>query len=255
MKRIILAVVAIVLLPVLIIGGNMVLTFSALAPPPDGTKDISAGVTLVNDGFAVFYLLTGSDGAALVDCGDDAAGKVILGELKRKSLTPDDVKAIFLTHGHPDHIASCHLFPKAEVYAFAGDVPLAAGQAHSKGLVPRLFDTPVEKQIKVTKTLADGETVTFGDRQVTAFAMPGHTVGSASYLTGGVLMMGDNAGIGKDGVLRPAMSLFSDDQDENRRSLRTLAAKLEARRGEVTLMAYGHSGTSDGLRALADFTR
>jgi glyoxylase-like metal-dependent hydrolase (beta-lactamase superfamily II) len=86
------------------------------------------------------------------------------------------------------------------------------------------------------------------------FAVPGHTAGSASYLTGGVLLMGDNATIGKDGKLLPAMWFFSDDQDQNKKSLAALAKKLEPRKDEIKLIAYGHSNTSDGLQALSSFS-
>ena len=132
-------------------------------------------------------------------------------------------------------------------------MPLAAGQARAKGPLTRFLNTPPEKQIKVTKTLTDGETITVGDLQVTAFAVPGHTTGSASYLSGGVLMMGDSANIGKDGALRPSIWFFSDGQDENRKSLHALATKLEPRKDEVRLMAFGHSNTSEGLKALLSF--
>ena len=42
---------------------------------------------------------------ALVDSGIDDSGSAVLAELSKRSLTPDSVAAIFLTHGHHDHIA------------------------------------------------------------------------------------------------------------------------------------------------------
>jgi glyoxylase-like metal-dependent hydrolase (beta-lactamase superfamily II) len=229
------------------------MTMHGLEPVPADGRDVAGGARLVNDGWAAFYLLPFTGGAALVDCGDDAKGAAVLAELKKRSLTPDDVKAIFLTHGHPDHIASCHLFTKAEVYGFGADQGIAAGTERSAGPIPRLVATPKEKLVTITKTLTDGETTTLGDRQVIAFAVPGHTRGSAAYLSNGLLMLGDSAQHDHDGSLRAAMWLFTDDPKQNRRSLQALATKLSQRGDKVDMTAYGHSGPSEGMRALAAF--
>jgi glyoxylase-like metal-dependent hydrolase (beta-lactamase superfamily II) len=246
-------VLAVVLVPLLSVIGSVMYSFNQLAPLPEPASDVAGGARLINDGFAGFYLLPATGGVALVDCGNDENGKVLLDELKKKSLKPEDVTHVFLTHGHPDHTAACHLFPKAEVYAFAGDVDLAAGKARSKGPLPSKFDTPPEKQIKVTKTLIDGETIAVGDRQVSAFAMPGHTAGSASYLSNGLLLMGDNASYDKTGNMRGAWWWFSDDTVVNGKSLVALTAKLKERGDKVEQTVYAHSGPSDGMKALEAF--
>ena len=249
-KKLLLALAAVVLVPVLSLGLGLFLTMRGLAPmPPDG-KDLVGDARAVSDGFTVSYLLPYTGGVVLVDCGNDATGKAILAELKKRSLGPDDVKAIFLTHGHADHTAACHLFGKAEVYAFPGDVALAAGDARSRGPLPRWVGMPPEKKIMVTKTLTDGEVVTLGDREIVAFAVPGHTAGSASYFSKGLLMMGDNAQAETGGALRPAMWLFTDDADENRKSLHELAAKIKQRGDKVEVIGCAHSGPLDGAKAL-----
>src|SRR6185295_17919081 len=107
-KKVIFIVLAVILLPVISIAVGLGLTFRGLTPVPEAGADLPGGARLVNDGWAAFVLLPAPGASALIDCGDDPTGKVILEELKKKSLGPDDVKAIFLTHGHPDHIASCH---------------------------------------------------------------------------------------------------------------------------------------------------
>jgi len=253
MKKVLIVLAVVVLLPVLSLAAALFFTMNGLEPVPESGKALAGGAVLVNDGFAAIYLLPANGGLALVDCGDDAKGEVILAELKKRSLTADDVTAVFLTHGHPDHIAACHLFKKAEVYAFPGDVGIAAGTERSKGPLPRFFETPEEKRVKVTKTLTDGETVAVGDRQVVALAVPGHTPGSASYVSGGVLIMGDNAQVESGGALRPAMFLFSDDQGQNKKSLHELAGKLKQKGLQVEMTAYGHSGPSPGMQALDGF--
>ncbi|HEY2365059.1 MAG TPA: MBL fold metallo-hydrolase [Polyangiaceae bacterium] len=248
-KKLIIGVAIIVLVPLLSLGFGLFMTMRGLAPMPDG-KDLPGDARLVSDGFTLTYVLPFTGGVALVDCGNDEKGAAILAELKKRSLGPDDVKAIFLTHGHADHTAACHLFSKAEVYAFPADVPLAAGNAKSRGPLPRWVGMPPEKKIKVTKTLTDGEIVTLGDRDVVAFAVPGHTQGSASYFSKGVLMMGDNAQAETTGKLRPAMWLFTDDADQNKKSLHELAAKIKQRGDKVEIIACAHSGPLTGSSAL-----
>jgi hydroxyacylglutathione hydrolase len=184
-----------------------------------------------------------------VDCGNDPNGAAILKELQRRNLTADSVQAIFLTHGHPDHIAACHLFPKAKVYGFEGDVKQAAGEVRFKGPLPSKFDIPKEKLIKVTDLLKDGEPVQVDGLTVTPYLVPGHTAGSAAFLADGVVYLGDNAALKKDGVV-PAPWVFSDDVEENKRSLKGLYEKLKAA-GTVKTLAFAHSGPADGLDALA----
>lgn len=248
-KKLLIGIAVIVLLPIVSLGFGLFMTMHGLAPmPPD--EDLAGGARLVNDGFTVSYLLPYTGGAALVDCGNDEKGAAILDELKKRSLGPDDVKAIFLTHGHADHTAACHLFGKADVYAFPADVELAAGNAKSKGPLPRWVGMPPEKKIKVTKTLTDGEVVTLGDREVVAFAVPGHTQGSASYFSKGLLMMGDNTQAETSGKLRPAMWLFTDDTDQNKKSLHELAGKIKQRGDKVEVIGCAHSGPLNGATAL-----
>ncbi len=93
-------------------------------------------VRIVKDGYVDLGVIDLGDGkVALVDAGNDPEGKAILAELSRRKLGPEAVEAVLLTHGHPDHIAGCHLFPKASIYALAGDVALAEGREGSKGPV------------------------------------------------------------------------------------------------------------------------
>ena len=153
-----LGVVALVLLPVVLI---MVSTFGGLKPLE--MKELPGGARQVVDGFVSFDVLPVSEReVALIDCGDDAQGKALLAELQRRGLGPEAVKAIFLTHGHSDHIAACHLFAGAEVMAFAADAAVAEGKGRAKGPLPSMLDTPENKRVKVTRTLSDGETVTLG---------------------------------------------------------------------------------------------
>src|SRR5688572_16697474 len=95
-----------------------------------GRRPVNDGETLnrvrvVADGFSAIGVITIDDRqVALVDAGQDASGEAILAELSRRTLGPEAVSAIFITHGHQDHIGAVGLFPKAQVMALEAEVPL-----------------------------------------------------------------------------------------------------------------------------------
>jgi glyoxylase-like metal-dependent hydrolase (beta-lactamase superfamily II) len=101
--------------------------------------------------------------------------------------------------------------------------------------------------------LDDGEKVSVGALDVTAFAVPGHTPGSGAYLVQGVLFLGDAAEIdSKQRIVGPNW-LFSNDTKQSAASLRHLAEELKPRAGEVKLLATAHTGNLAGLQPVLDF--
>lgn len=253
MKRVLIVIGALIGVIVLALGGLAFSIFGGNKELVDGTE-LPGGAKVVKDGYVGIYVLpAGEKQVALIDAGNDAEGKAVLAELQRRGLGPEAVKAIFLTHGHPDHVAACHLFASAEVMSMPGDVGLAGGTERGKGFVPSKFDMPAEKRCKVTHPLSDGETVTVGSLNVKAYATPGHTGGSVSYLANEVLYLGDNAGIASDGHMEAAPGIFTDDPAQNRASLVALGQKLKAEGASVKKLAPAHTGQADGLDALLAF--
>jgi hydroxyacylglutathione hydrolase len=235
MKRVLKWVAVALLLVVLALAWGFYLAFGRNRPIVDG-QVLAPGVETVRDGFVSAFVLDVAPGVvALVDCGNDGAGKALLAALARRGLGPSAVAAVFLTHGHPDHTAGCHLFPGAQVYALEPEVALIGGAA------------------KVTRPLKDGDGTNVGGLHVETFATPGHTPGSAVYFADGVLFFGDSASGGKDGSLLPAVRLFSKDPAQNVSSLKALAARLRPRAEEVKVLAFAHSGPLQGLAPLEAF--
>jgi hydroxyacylglutathione hydrolase len=196
-------------------------------------QQVGPGLETVKDGFVSSFLVGGK--MALIDAGNDGEGKAILAALGRHGLPASSVAAIFLTHGHPDHIAACKAFPGAAVYALEAEVGLIGDKA------------------KVTHALQDGEAVDVGDLHVETFAVPGHTRGSAVFLARGVLFFGDSAGASKEGVMTRAVRLFSKDPEENVASLVALAARLQPRADEIKTLAFAHTGPLAGFEPLRAF--
>ena len=235
MKRVLMWGGLVVLLIVIALGSVWYSAFGHNSPIVDG-QTLASGVETVKDGFvSVFLLDVGPGKVALVDAGFDKSGKAILGALARRGLSPSSVVAIFLTHGHGDHTAGCKLFPGAQVYAMEKEIPVVGDAA------------------TVSHALKDGDIVDIGDLRVEAFAVPGHTPGSAAYLARGVLFFGDSAGASKSGKVMKAVSLFSKNSGENVASLKALARRLEPRAAGVHMLAFAHTGPLTGFQPLADF--
>ena|GEM_PF-104945 len=225
-------------------------TFSGGLAVEDGQR--VGLVEAVRDGMvSAFIVDIDPTHVALVDAGNDREAKAILRALARRDLTADAVKAIFLTHGDGDHTAGVLDFPQAQVMALEPDVGLAEGR-EKRGIF-KLFGAPRPNGIKVARVLHDGETVDLGGVLMRAFAIPGHTKGSAAYLTRSILFMGDSAESTSEKKLAPGHRLFTENPPLNRASLRALAQRLEPLAGEVSAIAPAHSGLlTDGLKPLRD---
>lgn len=212
--------------------------FLGLAPCVDGTE-VAPGVTQVSDGpVNSFIVQLGEGRVALVDCGADRQAERIIRRLHAQGFSADQVTAIFLTHGHRDHLGGCHQFPRAVVYALEAEQPLIEGRVVARGPLPRFRSAASDLEVHVDRAMQSGDSVQVGVL-AQVFGVPGHTAGSAAWLLRGVLFMGDSATLERSGSLRPAAWVFSDDQRENRTSLEALPAKLPAR---VEALAFGHSG-------------
>jgi hydroxyacylglutathione hydrolase len=225
-------------------------TFSGMGRIENG-RALPGGATVVKDGYVAAYLLEiDQDSVALVDAGNDAEGKAILAELRRRGLGPEAVEIILLTHGHPDHTASCHLFPNATVYADGDELPLLTGRVGSSGPLTQLFGAMPSTCTSV-RPVKDGDEVPIGTRLARVFAVPGHTSGSAAWLVDGVLYLGDAADASSSGSMLSAKWLFTDNPARARRSLISLADRVDDL--DVRVLAFSHSGVLVGSRALAEY--
>ena len=252
MKRVAIVVGSVILLLVIGVGALVAVTFLGRKPIADGS-DIN-GVRIVADGIVTIGVVpAGGKRVALIDAGNDKDGAAIKAELSRRGIGPDDVAAVFLTHGHQDHIAAVPMFPQAQVIALAREVGLVEGREGAHGPVTRLLPVS-DTGIRVTHPARDGETVMAGTAVVRVFAVPGHTAGSAAYLVDNVLFVGDSADADSAGRLQGAPWIFSDSQPENRASLASLASRIRAAGANVAAIVPAHSGAlTDGFTQLDAF--
>jgi N-acyl homoserine lactone hydrolase len=133
-----------------------------------------------------------SDALAAIPGGKKVAGngfvlkrvKTLSRQLEQLGVKPADIKAIGISHTHPDHIGNVEEFPHVMLYVQKAeyDWPNADGTPRFKPGHP------------VTKL--DGDHDVFGDGSVVIISTPGHTPGHQSLLvrlpqTGAVVLSGD----------------------------------------------------------------
>ncbi|UPK32194.1 N-acyl homoserine lactonase family protein [Bradyrhizobium sp. 186] len=110
--------------------------------------------------------------------------KTLQAQLEQLGVKPDDVKAMGVSHTHPDHTGNVELFPQAVLYVQKAeyDWPGANNEPRFKP------SHPVE--------LLSGDKDVFGDGSMILLSTPGHTPGHQSLLvklpkTGAVVLSGD----------------------------------------------------------------
>jgi len=250
MKRILKVVGALALVLVLGVVGIFVAVFAGGRPLVEGPLPGAPGVTTVKDGFVGVFVVDVGDGrVVLVDAGNDETGKALKAELERRKVAPEQVAAVFITHGHADHTGAISQFPKAEVIAVQEEVSVLAGQTPFRSPMGKVAPHS-PRTVRVTRPARDGEVVEIGPLKAEVFHVPGHTPGSAAYLIHGVLFVGDSADSTREGALKGAKWVFSDSQEQNREALKALAKRLAPRAGDVKVIAPSHTGPLAGLEAL-----
>lgn len=254
MKRVLMGVGLVVVLLVLVVAAVMVPVFSGLKPMLDG-QQLPGGARRVNDGYTSAYLLPlGNNEVALVDCGNDVEAKALKAALAKEGLGFAAVKAIFVTHAHPDHTGGCKQFPNATIYVGEGDKGLAEATEAGKGLIPSLAGPQKHLALTGLKTVKEGDVVQVGPRSVRVFITPGHTAGSAAFLVDGALYVGDSLAIEDAGdKVRPAPWPFSDDTAQNVAELKRLGRLLAPEAADIKAIVPAHSGEAVGFQPLLDF--
>jgi ribonuclease BN (tRNA processing enzyme) len=91
-------------------------------------KRVIEGVHVVPMGMANAFLIEGDDDWTLIDAGYPGKGAAVFGAIRGLGRSPDQVKHLIFTHGHPDHIGSAAAFVRetgARTYMHPLDIPMA----------------------------------------------------------------------------------------------------------------------------------
>jgi len=141
--------------------------------------------------------------------------KTLASELAELGVKPSDIKAMAVSHTHPDHIGNVEEFPQVMLY-----VQKAEYEWPGEGGAPRFNPNhPVTK--------LEGDHDVFGDGSVVIIATPGHTPGHQSLLvrlpkTGAVVLSGDAVHF-KDNWDNRRVPAFNFSKDQTLASMQRIA--------------------------------
>jgi len=198
-------------------------------------------------------LLENDDGWTLVDTGVEGQADRIRDALKALGSGPEDLKRIFLTHHHGDHIGGLEGLtewaPEAELGATEYEALVISGQlppVPPRNPIFRLMasGTADMPRFPVGKILREGDVVS-GFRII---ATPGHSLGHVSLLRDddGLLFTADAFGCLPRKVRVGVRKSLCADPSMARRS----AQKLLGERFATAIMAHGPVLRSDASKSL-----
>ena len=203
---------------------------------PSGVRPVIKGVHLVPMGFVNAFLIEADDGLTLIDAGFPHKEAVVFGAIRALGRSPDQLKHLIFTHGHPDHIGSAAAIVRetgAKTYMHPLDIPIAESGGPFRPMQPapgllgqmlcRLFFRPNERMepIAIDERLTDGQLLPIaGGFEV--IHTSGHCAGHVVLLwrPGRMLFAGD-VGTKLMGLGDP---VGFEDLDEGRASQRKLAS-------------------------------
>ncbi|MFN8570561.1 MAG: MBL fold metallo-hydrolase [Gemmatimonadaceae bacterium] len=224
-----------------------------LAPQPPK----AAATTTTGPWASMIFVARTDSGVLAIDLGWTGAEDGLRRVLTQIGATPSDVRWVFLTHAHRDHIGAWSVLRQATFILGRDEVPFFTGTAAYRGFVPRIGDRlfsyrrPKEGELKIVPVSAD-TVFALGQDSVRAFPIPGHTAGSTAYLFRETLFAGDAANWRMTSGFRGARSEFSDDVERSRASMASLLNRLDSAgiAWRVLCTAHGKCGLADSTTRL-----
>jgi N-acyl homoserine lactone hydrolase len=151
--------------------------------------------------------------------------KTLAAQLQELGVKPSDLKAMAISHTHPDHIGNVELFPQVMLF-----VQKAEYEWPGEGGAPRFNPNhPVTK--------LEGDHDVFGDGSVVIISTPGHTPGHQALLvrlpqTGALVLSGDAVHF-KDNWDNRRVPVMNVDKDQTVASMQHIADILAKERGQL----------------------
>lgn len=185
---------------------------------------------------ANIYLVETGSGVILVDTGFASSAQSVLQTLDRLGYTPREVRLIFLTHVHIDHVGGAAKLRRetgAPIAMHRADVAKARAGYHNmpggRGAAGKLFEQAFNglhlkmsyEPFEPDLLLDEGDKLCDFGLDARVLATPGHTLGCLSLaLPDGIMLIGD-AMINQ---LRVGMPMYGEDNVLAYNSLRTINA-------------------------------
>jgi glyoxylase-like metal-dependent hydrolase (beta-lactamase superfamily II) len=200
-----------------------------------GVKRVINGVDVVPMGMVNAFLIEGDDGLTLIDAGFPGKEAAVFGAIRGLGRSPDQLKHLIFTHGHPDHIGSAAAIVRetgARTYMHPLDIPITesggpfrpmrAAPGLLRQVMCKLLYHPDERlePVAIDQPLTDGEILPIAGG-IEVIHTPGHCAGHVALLwrPGRTLFAGD-VGMNLMGLGDP---VGFESLEEGRASQRKLA--------------------------------
>lgn len=236
-----------------------VLTACSRAIAPLESPGASAVAMTSGANTSMIYLARTSNGVLAIDLGWWGHDRALTEALRELDATRDDVRHVFLTHSHRDHIGAWASLRTARFHLAEPERALLLGDSAHDGWIPKLADKvkppalPRAGDLEIVAFASDTAFVVGADT-LRAYLVSGHTAGTAVYLLRGVLFLGDAVTWSRFGGFAPAKRGFSDDRREAIANLAELWPRLPP--GGVRYACTAHARCARYDRAfLADVAK
>ena len=219
---------SLIAIPLLLSGVGCSRAVSPLQLPGASTVALTSGPNT-----SMIYLARTTDGVIAIDLGWWGHERALDAALRDLRATRADVKHVFLTHSHRDHIGAWRSVNRARFHLAAAEVSRLLGDTAHRAWIPRFADRlkrprlPRAGELQVTSFTRD-TTFLVGRDTVRAYLVTGHTAGTTVYLFRGVLFLGDAVTYSRFGGFAPAKRGFSDNRKAAIENLDDLWDRLPA---------------------------
>lgn len=250
-----------------IVCGTMCVLLSACAGPSKiSSRDNQISVTTLSKSFSNAHLLKLPQGAILIDSGAENNAVALANSIRELGTDPQDLLAVFITHGHADHAGGAGYFQqqfgvpliggKGDAAMFTSgenDALCPTGWLARRMLASAQRETyiPLEIDFQVDRTIALGELLGNAELPGIIFPIPGHTPGTLALVVDDTAFVGDIFR-GRALLNGAARHFFMCDIEDNNSDIKTF---LDGPAREVELFFTGHLksvGRASVIKLVAD---
>ena len=209
------------------------------------------------------YVLDCGEGTVLIDAGCGLEPELIEANLRNDGFDPGRIRAILLTHAHADHAGGCWVWKEQTqcqlvapeelrgVLEGTEDVSAVLETAKQAGIYPIDYTFP---KVQLDVGVRDGDLLTFGDFQINAIEVAGHTNHHTCYWAEidrqRVLFSGDAVFYSGSVLLLNVPGCSLDDYRRDIEKLSNLNIDVLLPGHGIFVMRYGQEHLNRAIKAL-----